>query len=169
MPRYYTGVGSRETPQEILSIMTRIARCLKDRGYILRSGGAIGADSAFAAGADGAVEVWRPEHATDLAQEIASKYHPVWGRLNPYVRKLHGRNVFQVLGYDLSTPSEFLICWTPDGCTSHAQRSIKTGGTGTAISIASAYGVTVSNLAVDLHRTEWEQFLKENEPYLRRK
>ena len=54
----------------------------------------------------------------------------------------------------------YVICWTPDGCESHLTRSIKTGGTGTAIAIASTNGIPVFNLknadAIDrLH-----QFLK---------
>jgi hypothetical protein len=139
--------------------MTRIATKLRDAGFILRSGGAQGADSAFAAGAGKYAEIWRPEHCTPLAEEIAARYHPVWNRLTPYVKKLHGRNVFQVLGGNLATPSEFLVCWTPDGCVRHGARSIKTGGTGTAISIASAYGVIVNNLAVPEHRAVWENFI----------
>jgi len=40
----YAGIGSRETPPEIQTVMTDIARHLKGRGVILRSGGAGGAD-----------------------------------------------------------------------------------------------------------------------------
>jgi hypothetical protein len=157
--KYYTGVGSRQTPPDVLALMTRIATKLREGGFILRSGGAQGADSAFTAGAGKYTEIWRPEHCTPMAEEIASRYHPVWNRLTPYVKKLHGRNVFQVLGGDLATPSEFLICWTPDGCVSHGGRSIQTGGTGTAISIASEYGVQVNNLAIPQHRVAWETYL----------
>jgi hypothetical protein len=139
--------------------MTKIAEKLQSVGYILRSGGAQGADSAFAAGAGKFVGIWRPEHSTQQSEEIAACYHPVWNKLTPYVKKLHGRNAFQVLGADLKTPSEFLICWTPDGCISHATRSVTTGGTGTAISIASAHGIPVSNLAKAEHRLHWNNYL----------
>ena len=47
---YWTGVGSRETPPEIVQLMGTIARGLTKVGGILRSGGATGADSAFEAG-----------------------------------------------------------------------------------------------------------------------
>ncbi len=43
----FTGIGSRETPDNILDMMTRIGKALCDRGYRLRSGGARGADTAF--------------------------------------------------------------------------------------------------------------------------
>lgn len=46
----YTGIGSRETPPEIQEIMTNYARKLDKLGFILRSGGAMGADTAFEKG-----------------------------------------------------------------------------------------------------------------------
>ena len=46
----YTGIGSRETPHHILTLMTEIANILDNIGYTLRSGGADGADTAFALG-----------------------------------------------------------------------------------------------------------------------
>ena len=57
------------------------------------------------------------------------------------------RNVYQVLGKDLNTPSEFVICWTPDGAETANERSIKTGGTGFAIALADSLGIPVYNLA----------------------
>lgn len=149
MTKYYSGVGSRKTPADILERMKQAARVLRiSHGYILRSGGAAGADTAFEQGAGDKVQVFRPQHAKARPQayEIAAKYHPVWSRLSSYVRDLHARNVFQILGYNLDEPSKFLLCWTPDGCVSHKERSRQTGGTGTAISIASEYGVPVFNL-----------------------
>lgn len=49
--RAYAGIGSRRTPPEVLGRMRRVAERLDARGYTLRSGGADGADSAFADGA----------------------------------------------------------------------------------------------------------------------
>ena len=145
--KYYTGVGSRKTPQNILKLMTALARKFGQQGYILRSGGAIGADRAFEYGATGLPkDIYLAKHANQAAMAIAAKYHPAWEKCSDYVKRLHGRNAFQVLGSDLKKPSKFLICWTPDGCRSHAERTYSTGGTGTAISIADAYNVPVFNL-----------------------
>lgn len=47
----YAGIGSRETPGIILDRMITIAARLSKKGYLLRSGGAVGADKAFAMGA----------------------------------------------------------------------------------------------------------------------
>lgn len=131
---------------EIKVIMKAIAEKMADMGYVLRSGGAPGSDTAFEQGAGANKRIYLANEATDEAMAIAKVYHRAWQRLSPYVKKLHGRNAFQVLGDDLSTPSMGLICWTPDGCMCHENRSIVTGGTGTAISIADAYGVPVANL-----------------------
>ena len=47
MYKYYTGIGSRKTPENILKKFKDIATFLETKQYILRSGGAEGADSAF--------------------------------------------------------------------------------------------------------------------------
>ena len=47
MTKYYTGVGSRSTPQDIMELMTQVATKLEALGYSLRSGAADGADTAF--------------------------------------------------------------------------------------------------------------------------
>ena len=148
MKTYYTGVGSRETPPDILKLMTEFARVANKMGMVLRSGGADGADRAFELGADLKKEIYRPEDAIPDAFEIASRFHPTWFFLPEYIRKLHARNVFQVLGRDLRTLSKFLVCWTPDGCTQHKTRRKITGGTGTAISVASEIArIPIFNMA----------------------
>jgi len=47
---YYTGIGSRETPSEVLGIMEDAALRLATIGWVLRSGKAAGADAAFQLG-----------------------------------------------------------------------------------------------------------------------
>jgi hypothetical protein len=121
--------------------------------WTLRSGGAQGADTAFERGAGGKADIFLANDATLEAAKIAREYHPAWDRCTSYAKRLHARNAFQVLGGDLKTPSKFLLCWTPDGCEKHADRTIKTGGTGTAISIASENGIKVYNL-YHLHNVE---------------
>ena len=150
MAKFYTGVGSRNTPVEIIATITAIAKRLGDLGWTLRSGGASGADTAFELGAS-ATNIYRAGDSTVESMAIAARFHPAWHRCSSYARQLHGRNTFQVLGKDLKTPSRFLICWTRDGCISHKTRTIQTGGTGTAISIADHYGVEIFNLACPEH------------------
>ena len=156
----YAGVGSRQTPVDILCLMKSIATRLAATGYVLRSGGAAGADRAFQSGAGRSCEIFRAQDATTEAAEIARQFHPAWHRCGDFAKALHARNAFQVLGRDLISPVKFVICWTPDGAISHAGRSIRTGGTGTAISIASANSIPVFNLQRPEHLARLLDFVK---------
>lgn len=143
MHKYYAGIGARSTPDQILQHMESIATKLSGMGYVLRSGGAQGADTAFENGANRAhyrtaPEIFRANDATFEAIEIASRHHPAWDKCNDYVRKLHGRNVMILLGEDLLDPVEFVVCWTPDGKDS--------GGTGLGIRVAKTFDIKVNNL-----------------------
>jgi len=159
--RYYTGVGSRETPARVLEQMSSLAAALAQAGFTLRSGGAEGADAAFEQGARTVAGAhmqiylpWRgfngnpsPLYTVERrALDVARRVHPAWHRLSPAARKLHARNCYQVLGLSFDVPSQFVVCWTSDGCESACTRSVKTGGTGTAIELAERHGVPVFNL-----------------------
>lgn len=168
MLRYYSGIGARATPPEVLSLMTRAAFALTKRGYVLRSGHAIGADSAFERGAGRDAQIFLPAagwrgsassfHAEALgadlwyrARDIAAAHHPAFAGLSAFVQALHTRNVFQVLGPLLDSPSEFVLCWTADGEAS--------GGTGQALRIAATYGVPIFNLQRSRERAHIERHL----------
>ena len=159
---FYTGVGSRKTPKDVLELMVKIAIKAAQNGYTLRSGGAEGADKAFEHGCDmvkGPKEIYYANQATAEAMAMAALYHPAWSSCSPYAKKLHGRNAFQVLGINLDKPSNNFICWTPDGCLHHHERSRITGGTGTAISIADNYHINICNLANYTHRDLMEAWV----------
>lgn len=158
---FYTGVGSRKTPLHVLKLMEAIAKKMAFLGYMLRSGGAVGADSAFERGAGKFKQIYYAKHATPAAMQIAAQFHPAWDRCSDFAKKLHGRNSFQVLGPELNNPSQYCICWTPDGCEQHIHRTILTGGTGTAISIAEAYGVPVINLKNNPQYEKWHGWIFE--------
>ena len=162
---YYAGIGSRETPEDILAIMSDLAFKLANKGYILRSGGADGADSAFEKGCDlakGKKEIFIPWDrfngrergngvvslsqldATIVSQamKMASEYHPNWKICSSGGRLLHSRNCFQVLGLSLESPSSFIVCWT--------RNASGAGGTGQAIRVAEANNIQIFDLA-DIH------------------
>lgn len=155
---YYTGVGSRSTPDDILGLMEQTARALSEDGWVLRSGGADGADTAFESGASqsnifipwpGFKDYEDParEKPAARAYTIVSDVHPAWYKLSNPAQKLHARNAHQVLGEDLETPSSFLICWTPDGAGCIEDCSEDTGGTATAIRLADRLDIPIKNLA----------------------
>jgi hypothetical protein len=149
---YYAGIGSRETPSDILHKMSEIAKFLEEKGYTLRSGGADGADQAFSDVVTNA-EIWIPwasfytneKHVVKVISESdrsafasVDQFHPSGKYLKPAVRKLMARNFRQVIGEE---DSSFIICWTKDGKDS--------GGTGQAIRIARYYKIPVINLKTD--------------------
>jgi hypothetical protein len=143
MSKFYTGVGSRSTPSNILEVMTQLAKKLALDGWILRSGGAVGADRAFEDGAisvGGGRMIYYPRDANEESIDMASKIHPAWHKCSDYVKRLHARNCFQVLGGDLKTPSSFLVCWTPNG--------EDVGGTRTAIVLARKNNIEILNLGI---------------------
>jgi len=158
--KYYTGIGSRQCPEPILALMTDIAFYFRNKGYTLRSGGASGADSAFEAGAGSNKEIFLPWKGfnksknpyieiPDEAYKIAGEFHPVWDKLKNAVQRLHARNVMQILGRDLKTPSNLVICWTKDG------KMI--GGTAQALRIAKACEIPIFNLAIKDVRNKLEE------------
>lgn len=156
----YTGIGSRKITKNIELLINDIGCYFGLNNHILRSGGANGSDMAFELGCDmaeGLKEIYLPwEKFNDNnsknyiicenAMSIAKKYHPFWNNLNHSAKLLHSRNIYQILGADLNTPSDLLICWTPDGCENKKSRNINTGGTGTAIMVADDWGIPIINL-----------------------
>jgi len=155
--RYYTGIGSRKTPEKILKIFAKLGEIYKEK-YTLRSGGAPGADLSFEeliSPTESTIFLpWKGfnNHPSTLFNQhpqaaiIASKHHAAWIYLAASVQKLMARNVHQVLGVSLDKPSEFIICWTEDGATKKEHITKKTGGTGLALSVACEYNIPIYNL-----------------------
>lgn len=157
----YAGIGSRETPNSILAEMSSLADELGKLGYTLRTGDAPGADASFEWAASGPVEEYKPSDATEETIKIAGEIHPAWDRVSPDARRLHARNTFQVFGATLDKPVDFVIAWTPDGLTDYKKRTIKSGGTGQAIDMASRKGIPVINMANPNWRQQLDAVLKE--------
>lgn len=152
LKRIYTGIGSRSTPPEVLKQMYIFASILGRHGFMLRSGGAQGADSAFEDGCDhnkGMKEIFLPWKGFNnkesqfyspalKAYDIAKQFHPAWNKCSWGAMKLHARNSHQILGPELDDPTDFIICWTKTR-----------GGTNQAIRIAMEYGIPIWNLKVN--------------------
>ena len=168
----YVGIGSRETPSDIQKLFAKVATYLSEMQFVLRSGGAKGADKAFEVGCDmvnGLKEIylpWKGFEGSDSnlivddikAYEIAEMYHPYWHNLSQGAKKLQARNSHQALGLDLNSPAKFVLCWTKNGKGS--------GGTGQAIRIAKAHDIPVFDAGcwndVDDAKKELNYFLIEN-------
>jgi hypothetical protein len=153
---FVAGIGSRETPADVLADMREIGAVVLNSGLTLTSGHADGADWAFEEGAQYACIAYLPWASFNAQMkskarkvvpkfeqkhyDLAAKFHPAWERLGQGAQKLMARNGCQVLGEGLDEKAEAVICWTKDGKAS--------GGTGQALRIAEAYGIPVFNLKV---------------------
>lgn len=149
----YTGVGAQLTPVPVGRVMAQLARQLAILGLTLRSGGADGADTFFEIGCDerrGAKEIYLPWPYPDCrgpefisehppaATAIFRGLHPHWKTWPRSSRLLHTRNIPQLLGRDVASPSRFVLTWTQDGALR--------GGTRTVLMLAEQHGVPVYNL-----------------------
>ena len=164
----YAGIGSRRTPGPVLAAMTKMAAWLARTGWHLASGGADGADTAFAGGASaGQRTLYLPwpgynghggpdcrvlsRSALADCMDVAASLHPAWHRCSPAARKLHARNVLILLGAGLDHPVDAVVAFTPDGAV--------TGGTGMGLRIAAEYGIPVMNLGAMTPRQACERLL----------
>ena len=158
--------SDRATPPSVLEAMTTMAAWLARLGWHLHSGGAAGADSAFAAGAPAGSRTLFPPRPgylgcrgsdcrtlsadrTRRCLAIAADLHPAWHRCSPAARKLHARNAAILLGEDADTPVDAVVAWTSQGRIA--------GGTGMGIRIAHDRGVPVLNLGNTHPRTVCER------------
>lgn len=169
--KLYAGIGSRQTPPDILGIMTKLGHLYALDGWILRSGHATGADTCFEYGCikgTGAKEIFLPwdgyngayHSDTDngyyvindsVAMQVAAEFHPAWNRCSPGAKKLHARNMQILLGADLQTPVHAIVCWTPGAEI--------TGGTGQALRVAEKYNIPVFNLADPNVRAKVDEYI----------
>ena len=135
--------------------MTVMAGWLARKGWHLASGGAAGADNAFARGAPAGRRtlylpwpgynghsgpdrrVLTPDELS-ACMAVAGPLHPAWDRCSDTARKLHARNVAILLSSQLDRPVHAVLCWSPGAAIA--------GGTGMALRIAAAHGIPVMNL-----------------------
>jgi hypothetical protein len=163
---FYAGIGSRETPGDVCAYFTSLGTDLEKLDWVLRSGGADGADKAFAklvkARNKEIFLPWRGFNAIDsiydnppeIAEKIAELHHPAWRNLKDGAKKLHARNSQIVLGPKCDDPVKFVVCWTADGKAS--------GGTGQGLRIAQKRNIPIFNIFNTGYMSA-EQILKEIE------
>lgn len=166
--KYYTGIGSRKAPEPVTDIMSDLAVILYNLEYTLRSGRAEASDYAFQRGAEFAMEenkglirqeIYIPNERFNAcfgnvgainpnkfdnyreAELLMEDIHPAGRRLKGFAREAHIRNMYQVLGQDLNTPSDLVILWAkPKG------KFEVDGGTNSAFQLARLYKIPTFNL-----------------------
>lgn len=157
MYKPFAAFGSRDTPEDVLEIMSMIGGELEEMGFIQRNGGASGADEAFLENIQDTdnVELYLPwqgfnGYESDMplpkafALEVAFLNHPNWKACDEKTRMLHGRNSHIALGINSQdTPSLFGVCWTPKGAC--------VGGSGQTIRVLDTNLIPVFNLGIGEH------------------
>jgi hypothetical protein len=185
----YAGIGSRETPQEVLDLMTEAAKYLDGLGYTLRSGGAAGADTAFEKGAI-KKEIFKgfdPVGETEI--KIAHEIHPdLKGAMSASknkkikakiaegasnneaeksgersawaVQNLMARNTNQIFGKNLDSTTDFVLFYAQE--TNNPLRP--KGGTGQAVEMARRKGIPTINMASPDWRKQLTAVVNSNKP-----
>lgn len=160
--KYVAFVGSRKAGMKIMERYKPLVLEYERRGYILRSGNAYGFDKIinyvhpasreiylpyadFGGEAEGNIMIPSEFSNYSKAVEIVRKLHPNRNLSDIHIRYL-ARDVYQVLGKDLNTPSEIVYCWSEDGAEKLEEITEKTGGTAMAIRVALNYHIPVVNL-----------------------
>lgn len=151
---FYAGIGSSKgVCQSELDMLTLIAKQLNKKGYGLRSGAAPCVDTAFELGAGINKEIFLPWKGfngsksqlyldvlkdVDKASNIATNLYGEFYKDSH--RKLHARNVYQIMGPNLCDPVEFVLAYTY-----HDPKKRK-GGTCLGMNLAYELGIPVYNL-----------------------
>ena len=147
----FTLVGSRKAPEFIQYVASEIGRYLASKGYVRRSGGALGMDSAWLKyGPYDNDEIYRHDNRRgcinvcdyDLHEymELAESLVPRWDYLDDVSKLLHARNCCQVLGTDLKTPSKALFYYAE-----LSNKCVK-GGTASSVRLAQRHNIPTFNL-----------------------
>lgn len=139
---YYTGIGSRSTPLDMQHTMTEVAMHMAQQGWMLRTGATSAADKAFEVGSGGLNEIYVPwsgwqdrpgissltTESDKLARDVwefrkgnnlismeeTERWGSVeWDDLHPGTKGLFAKCMCMLLGKNLDSPSDALICWTP--------------------------------------------------------
>jgi len=178
MVRYYTGIGSRNISAREQRIIKLIAQLLREKGFIVYSGNAKGADIAFQEGSDGEClislpwsgfnkylydyenrsidrlivpNVYTPDFKDGLDSVEVFHHNPK--KLDDRGKRLMVRNYYQVTGFNNYPKSEIVIC-----CADEDDRGRVMGGTGQAVRIAKSMKIPVINIREEIN---WLKRIKE--------
>lgn len=180
--KFWTGVGTTEPTQDEYDLMVLIGQRMAEKGYILRSGRAIGSDAAFEEGVcrvDPALtEIWLPwrsyneedqhpdahyfvptQAQIDAARRFYTEETDIlswFDRMKQGSQKMHGRNYFQVVGHQGDDPLSHLCIYCAD---ENEKREVK-GGTRSAVMISRHYERPTANIRIPVQRDKLIELLK---------
>lgn len=184
----YTGIGSRETPTDVCQLFHAIGYSQCARGWVLRSGGADGADEAFYQGAiaypgfcSRAAEIFIPWNGFKRTHSPPLYHDPERGiydasRFDAHEEAralaLQARGSFEGLGQGgirLHTRNAYQVLGRTLSQPSRSlvcwaqpigRKGAVKGGTNTAVQIALRHGIRVLNAYKDVDRRLLEEWVK---------
>lgn len=186
MTKYWTGIGSREVPNEIAELQVEIGRRMATLGYVLLSGGAAGSDTNFHKGVcevdPSLAEIWIPwsgfmkellpskesvriipdKHDMDIARQyyLDNNIIPWFDNMKQGAQKLHGRNYFQVFSDQTGNlPASSVVIYAAEENT----RGEVKGGTRSAVMIARNEKLPTFNLMIPEQKDKILQVLDKKE------
>lgn len=170
----YVGIGAQETPNNVLELMTTISHELARADWVLRTGMALGGDTAFYKGASkgaGEIEIFIPwngfnkspkntpqfiiPNMNDKLQDLCRRIHAKWDKLSKGAKALHARNACQILGLELDKPADMVVCWTENG--------LGQGTTSHTLRLANLWGIPVFDLARQVDQEALCDFVSQHE------
>ena len=168
---YFTVIGSRGIRATDIADFIKAAQSIHNTGKALfRSGHAMGCDylAEIALALNGASfdekhEIYLPHEGFNRGDPNLNPWHidasqlpnyeeattmtreavPFFPKLTDFARRAYIRNTYQVLGQDLRSPSQAVVCWAEWRDEQH--RWVK-GGTASAVNMARLHNVPVINL-----------------------
>jgi hypothetical protein len=177
----YAGIGSRETPTDVLKLMTEASKYLDSIGYTLQTGFTFkdketgldeeGADKAFSDGSKNKI-LFGPSgirrtvngntsletydnNVSKISEAVVKEIHPAPDRLTPGGLKLMARNTNQIFGKNLDSTVDFVLFYAEE--TDNPLRP--KGGTGQAVEMARRKGIPTINMANPNWRQELDRVL----------
>lgn len=171
----YAGMNAIEISENMLvyQVIEKISTYLNFKGYTLVVNSIEGIKNLFENGSEFRKEIFIPfdgfngKYNTDVgvysldfigkvfssskermckAINIARKFHPNFDQLDDKDKLTIVCCSYQILGLNLDTPVDFVVCYTLDGCESNTTCTKETGVIGQSISIAHYYNVPIFNL-----------------------
>lgn len=176
MTKIVAGIGTRHPPTDDADLnetMRIFCYFAVKMGWHLRSGAAIGMDSWFERLWDNNKEIFIAKehisgkrHGYDGAnfiegpQEVAAcnimkKIHPAGHRLKGIAKAMHTRNIFQILGEDLTTPADLIVYYAKFD----DEGAEITGGTRTAVVLGKQRGINEFNLILPDERARLLEYI----------
>lgn len=162
---YYAGSGAINAPENIIRLMSDIASYMENKGYVLRSCGMEGSDTAFEFGvkSDKNRIIYT---INDVIQENIDMAYNIYPYQDRVVNgdKYAGMKIIQSLGKCLTKPISLCIVWTESKAIT-LKESLKkyktTGNCGILIGICEYYKIPIYNLAVNEHYNRIRRIINE--------